>query len=41
MFLNKVRQRLNDDFVRNWNDRLNLSSGTLLYKNIACFQLQP
>jgi len=32
---------LNDNFIRNWNDRLNLTSRALFYKSIASFKLQP
>ena len=40
-FLYNVRQRLTDNFIQNWNSRLENSSRALFYKNIASFRLQP
>ena len=36
-----VKQRLNDQFIQNWNARLNNSSRALMYKRISNFRFQP
>jgi hypothetical protein len=41
LFLSSVKQRLTDQFIQNWHGRLNDSSRTLFYRNIASFQSQP
>ena len=41
MFLSLVKQRLNDQFVQNWNARLNNSDKARFYKNISIFRFQP
>jgi hypothetical protein len=40
-FLNIVKQRLNDNFVQNWNDRLNQSNRATFYRTFADFKFQP
>ena len=40
-FLNIVKQRLNDNFVQNWNDRLNQSTRATFYHAFADFKFQP
>lgn len=40
MFLYLVKQRLNDQFIQNWNARLSDSSRALFYRNIASFKCQ-
>ena len=41
LFLANVKQRLHDNFIQNWNERLENSSRALFYRNISCFRLQP
>jgi hypothetical protein len=41
LFLIKVKQRLKDQFIQNWHNRITNSSRALFYKNIACFKFQP
>jgi hypothetical protein len=41
MFLSVVQQRLSDQFIQNWNARLNQSSRALFYNTIASFRFQP
>lgn len=41
LFLINIKQRLNDNFVQNWSNRLNDSSRALFYNTIAVFRLQP
>ena len=40
-FLKVVKQRLNDQFVQNWNSRLQQSSRARFYNTISIFRLQP
>ena len=40
-FLMSVKQRLSDQFVQNWNSRINESSRALFYRNISAFEIQP
>ena len=40
-FLALVKQRLSDNFVQNWNDRLNGSSRARLYRHFDVFQYKP
>ena len=40
-FLYIVKQRLCDQFVQNWQGRLEQSSRARVYKNISSFKLQP
>jgi hypothetical protein len=41
MFLAVVQQRLSDQFIQNWNAKLNQSSRALFYNTIASFRFQP
>ena len=41
LFLYNVKQRINDQFMQNWNFRLNESSRAVFYKSIASFRFQP
>jgi len=41
VFISNVKQRINDNFIQNWNERLGNSSRANLYKNIAVFKFQP
>ena len=41
LFLPVVKQRLTDQFIQNWNSRINNSNRVLFYKTITCFQFQP
>ncbi|KAL4236926.1 hypothetical protein ACF0H5_005312 [Mactra antiquata] len=41
IFLSCVKQRLNDNFIQNWNSRLANSSRALFYRNISNFRFQP
>ena len=40
-FLALVKQRLNDQFVQNWEGRLNDSSRAIFYRKISNFEFQP
>ncbi len=40
-FLIAFKQRLHDNFVQNWNSRLQESSRSIFYRHIAVFQYQP
>ena len=35
VFLSVVKQRLSDNFIQNWNSRLNESSRALFYRNLS------
>ena len=41
LFLSLVKQRLKDQFIRNWNGRLEESSTAIFYKHISYFGLKP
>ena len=41
VFLKLFKQRLNDNFIQNWNDRLNNSNRASFYCTIADFSLKP
>ncbi len=41
IFLSLVKQRLNDNFLQNWNGRLQTSSRASFYNNIAFFSFKP
>ena len=41
VFLFQVKQRLNDHFVQNWLSRIENSSRSLFYRNIADFKFKP
>ena len=41
IFLSIVTQRLNDNFVQNWNSRLRESSRAIFYRQISSFKFQP
>ena len=41
IFLSLVKQRLKDNFVQKWNEELNQSSRTIVYKSIANFGFSP
>lgn len=41
VFMNVLKQRLNDNFIQNWHSRLDESSRAVFYKSIASFRLQP
>ena len=40
-FIIALKQRLTDNFVHNWNSRLEESSHAVLYRSIASFPFQP
>ena len=40
-FISILKQRLNDNFVKNWRARLDESPRATFYKLIAAFQFQP
>ena len=40
-FLSILKQRLKDNFIQNWNERLEASSRALFYRVIANFSFQP
>ena len=40
-FISLFKQRLNDNFMQNWNARLNASSRALLYRNFNTFCFKP
>ena len=40
-FLAMVKQRLHDQFVQNWEGRLNDSSRAIFYRQISNFEFQP
>ena len=39
-FLSLVKQRLKDQFLQNWNERISNMSRNYLYTHISCFQFQ-
>lgn len=41
LFLLNVKQRMRDQFVQNWNDRLNNSTRATFYRSIIKFCFQP
>ena len=41
LFLSLVKQRINDQFIQNWNERLETSSRASFYRSIGIFQFQP
>lgn len=41
VFLSLIRQRLTDNFIQNWNSRINDSSRALCYKNLSSFSFKP
>ena len=40
IFLSLIRQRLTDNFIQNWNSRINESTRALCYKNISSFSFK-
>ena len=40
-FISLFKQRLNDNFIQNWNARIDNSTRALFYKSVATFQFQP
>ena len=40
-YLSVFKQRLSDNFLKNWNNRLTESSRTSFYKAISIFRFQP
>lgn len=40
-FISILKQRLTDNFIQNWTNRLENSSRALFYRSIASFQFQP
>ena len=41
LFLSLVKQRLKDQFIQNWNGRLEESSRAIFYKHISSFGFKP
>ena len=41
LFLSLVKQRLKDQFIQNWNGRLEESSRAIFYKHISSFDFKP
>ena len=41
IFLSQLKQRLNDTFIQNWQERLGNSTRASFYKTFARFQFQP
>ena len=41
IFLSQLKQRLNDTFIQNWQERLGNSTRVSFYKTFARFQFQP
>ena len=41
LFLSLFKQRLNDQFIQNWNGRLEESSRAIFYKQISSFGFKP
>ena len=41
LFLSLVKQRLEDQFIHNWNGRLEYSSSAIFYKHISFFGFKP
>ena len=41
IFLSQLKQRLNDTFIQNWQERLGDSTRASFYKTFAGFQFQP
>jgi len=41
LFLSFVKQRLKDQFIQNWNRRLEESSRAVFYKHISSFGFKP
>ena len=41
IFLSELKQRLNDTFIQNWQERLGNSTRAIFYKTFSRFQFQP
>ena len=41
IFISLLKQRLTDNFIQNWQERLDASSRAVFYKSVAIFQMQP
>jgi len=41
LFLSLVKQRLKDQFIQNWNGRLEESQRAIFYKHISSFGFKP
>ena len=41
IFISVFKQRLTDNFIQNWQERLGISTPARFYKSFAQFQLQP
>ena len=41
IFISVFKQRLTDNFIQNWQERLGISTRARFYKSFAQFQLQP
>ena len=41
LFLSLVKQRLKDQFIQNWNGRLEESSGAIFYKHMSSLGFKP
>ena len=41
IFISLLKQRLTDNFIQNWQARLDASSRAVFYKSVAIFQMQP
>ena len=39
--MSNVKQRLSDQFIQGWDERLNISSKASLYKHISSFKFKP